>query len=53
MPKNFQQVTAFPAEHVKVAGMRIPMQRLLNLQSETVHATTHVGRTRRQPNPHT
>ena len=51
MPKNFQQVTAFPAKDVKVAGMWIAMQRFLNLQSKTVHPTPHVRRTGRQPNP--
>ena len=49
MPKNFQQVTAFPSEDVKIASMRITTQRLLNLQSKTVHPTPHVCRARRQP----
>jgi len=49
MPKNLQQVTAFPAEHVKITGMWIAMQRLLNLQGKTVHPTPHVRRTGRQP----
>src|SRR5690349_11441817 len=53
MPKNLQQVAALAAEHVEIAGMRIPMQCLLNLQGEAVHATPHVRRTRRQPDPHT
>ena len=30
MPKNFQQVTAFPSEDVKIAGVRITMRSLLN-----------------------
>jgi hypothetical protein len=50
MPKNFQQVTALPAEVLKSAGMWIAMQRLLNLQGKTVHPTPHVRRTGRQPN---
>jgi len=41
MPKNFQKVTAFPAEHVKIAGMWIAMQRFLNLQGKTVHSAPH------------
>jgi hypothetical protein len=49
MPKDFQKVTAFPAEHVKITGMWIAMQRLLNLQGKTVHPTPHVRRTGRQP----
>ena len=32
MPKDFQQIAALAAEHVKIAGMRIAMQRLLHLQ---------------------
>ena len=50
MPKNFQKVTVFPAEHVKIAGMWIAMQRFLNLQGKTVHSAPHVRRTGRQPN---
>ena len=50
MPKDLQQVAAFPAEHVKITGMWIAMQRLLNLQGKTVHPTPHVRRTGRQPN---
>src|SRR5690348_10936012 len=53
MPKNFQQVTAFPAEHVQITSVRVATQRLLNLQGKTVHAPTHVGRTRRQPDANT
>ena len=47
MPKDFQQVTAFPAEHVKITDMRIAAQCLLNLQGKTVHPTPHVRRTGR------
>src|SRR4051794_15784955 len=32
--------------------MRIAFQDLLNLQGEAVHAAAHVGRPRRQPDPH-
>jgi hypothetical protein len=39
-----------PAKDVKIAGMRIAMQRLLNLQGKTVHPTPYVRRTGRQPN---
>ena len=34
VPKNFQQVAAFPAEHVKIADMWIAVQQLLNLQGD-------------------
>jgi hypothetical protein len=50
MPKNFQQVTPFPAKDVKIASMWIAMQRLLNLQGKTVHTTPHIRRTGCQPN---
>src|SRR5215467_8874910 len=53
MPKNFQQITAFPPEDVKIAGVWVTMQRLLNLQGKTVHPTPHVRRARRQPDPYT
>ena len=53
MPKNFQQVTALPAEHIQITSMWITMQRLLNLQGKTVHPATHVGRTRCQPDANT
>src|SRR6201995_91773 len=53
MPKNFQQVTAFPAKHVQITRMRIAMQRLLHLQGKTVHSTTHIGHTRCQPDANT
>jgi hypothetical protein len=44
-------VTAFAAEHVEVAGMRIVMHHLLNLDRQAVHAASHVGVTDRQPHP--
>ena len=44
---------ALAAKHVEIAGMRIAMQRLLNLQCQAVHATAHVCCTCRQPDPHT
>ena len=50
MPKNFQEVSAFSAKDVKVAGMWIAMQRFLNLQGKTVHPASQVRRTGRQPN---
>ena len=53
MPKNFQQVTAFPAEDVKIANMWIPVQRFLNLQCKTVHSTAHVSCPSGQPDTNT
>jgi len=51
--KGFHQVTAFPTEHVQITRMRIAMQRLLHLQGKTVHPTSHIGRTRGQPDADT
>src|SRR5271169_3180183 len=45
-------MTAFPAKNVKITGMRIALQPLLDLQCQTVHATPHVGVADRQPHPH-
>jgi hypothetical protein len=52
MPKDLQQVAAFATENVKIAGVRIAVETLLNLQSQAVHATAHVGHTSRQPDTH-
>jgi hypothetical protein len=34
MPKNFDQVTSFPAKNVKIAGMRIALQLLLTCSAK-------------------
>src|SRR3954447_20236807 len=52
MPKNFNQVTAFPTKNVKIASMRIALQLLLDLQRQAVHAFAHVGAADRQPHPY-
>jgi len=52
MPKDFDQVTAFAAENIKIAGMRIALQPLLDLRRQAVHAAPHVGVADRQPHPH-
>ena len=52
MPKNLQKITAAPTKNIEITLMRIAFQDLLNLQRETVHATAHVGRPSRQPEPH-
>ena len=49
MPKDLQRITTFAAEDVKIAGLWIAPQRLLNLQRQTIHAAAHVGHTRGQP----
>jgi hypothetical protein len=49
VPDDFDQVAAAAAENVEIAGMRIAPERLLHLQSQAVHAATHVRMTHRQP----
>jgi hypothetical protein len=43
---------AFAAKNVKIAGMRITLQLLLDLQRQAVHAFAHVGAADRQPHPY-
>src|SRR3954469_8285196 len=52
MPKNFDQMTAFATENIKIAGMRIALQPLLDLKRQAVHAAPHVGVADRQPHPY-
>src|SRR5438105_12471400 len=52
MPENLDQVTAFATENIEIAGMRIALQPLLDLQRQAVHAAPHVGVANRQPHPH-
>ncbi len=52
MPKSLQQTTRAAPEHVKIARVRITLQRLLHLQCQAVHAATHVGVAVGQPDPH-
>src|SRR5215469_9745213 len=52
MPENLDQVTAFSAKDVKIAGVRVATQHLLDLDRQAVHAAPHVGMTDRKPHPH-
>ncbi len=52
MPKDLHQIAAPTPEHVEVAGMRITLQRLLNLQGQAVHAAAHIRVAVGQPYPH-
>src|SRR5712691_7124510 len=52
MPENLDQVTSFPPKNVQIAGMRVALQYLLNLNRQAVHAAPHVGVPDRQPHPH-
>src|ERR1700675_1021041 len=53
MPNNLNQVAPDTSKNVQIAGMRVPAERLLDLQRQSVHATAHVGATDRQPDPNT
>src|SRR5437667_138442 len=53
MPKNLNQVTSGASEDVKIAGMRIAPQGLLNLKGQAVHAAPHIRSSDREPDPHT
>jgi hypothetical protein len=44
MPKNFDQMTAFAAKNIKIAGMRIALQPLLDLQRQAVQYPSGEGR---------
>src|ERR1700694_3227790 len=44
-------MTAFAAENIKIAGMRIALQPLLDLQRQAIHAAPHVGVADCQPHP--
>src|SRR5882762_9253917 len=45
-------MTAFAAKNIKIAGMRIALQPLLDLQRQAVHAAPHVGVADCQPHPY-
>src|SRR5215469_852142 len=45
-------MTAFAAKHIKITGMRIALQTLLDLQRQAVHPAPHVGLADRQPHSH-
>lgn len=49
MPQDFDQITAAPAEDVEIAPMRITLEVLLDLQSQALHAATHVGNRHEHP----
>jgi hypothetical protein len=44
-------IPAFAAENIKIAGMRIALQPLLDLQRQAVHAAPHVADCQPHPNP--
>src|SRR6516164_1300175 len=45
-------MTAFAPKNIKITGMRIALQTLLDLQRQAVHPAPHVRLADRQPHPH-
>ena len=50
-PENLYQRTVAPPENVQIAGVRVALQRLLNLQGQAPHSAPHVGMAGRNPYP--
>ena len=53
MPENLDQIAAPPAEYEQIAGMRVALQSLLDLQGHPVHPAPHIGVPGGDPHPHT
>src|SRR5215211_1899529 len=51
MPEDLCQIATSASEDIEIAGVGIPLQALLNLQSQTLHAAPHVGVAGRDPDP--
>src|SRR3954451_23932434 len=43
MPEDLCQIATPASEDIEISGVGIPLQALLNLQRQTLHAATHVG----------
>src|SRR5690349_18923394 len=51
MPEDLDQIATAAPEDVKIASMRIALQAFLNGKSQALHAASHVGVARGDPNP--
>src|SRR4051812_12994680 len=51
VPDDLHQVCAAATEDVEIAAMRVTTQRLLHLQRQGMHSTTHIGVADREPHP--
>ena len=51
MPEDLCQIATPASEDIEIAGVGIPLQALLNLQSQTLHAAPHIGVASRDPDP--
>src|SRR5271165_1083431 len=52
VPEYLNELTALASEDIEIARMRIAPQRLLDAQSQRVHAAAHICVTGRDPYPH-
>jgi hypothetical protein len=52
VPEDLDQLAALAPKDVKIAGMRVALQRLLDAQGQRVHAAAHVRVTGCDPHPH-
>jgi len=50
MPQHLDQIPTLSPEDVEITGMRVAVQRFLNLQRKTGHPTPHIRQTGREPN---
>src|SRR5450759_806467 len=51
MPQDLGQIAATTAEYEEIAAVGIALETLLNLQGQPLHAPSHVGVARRDPDP--
>jgi hypothetical protein len=51
MPEDLHQIAAAAAKNIEIAAMRIALEPFLYLQSQPLHAATHVRMARRDPDP--
>src|SRR5579885_1515690 len=49
MPEDLDQVASATSKNVEITGMRVALQRFLDLQRQAVHAAAHVGVAGREP----
>jgi len=51
MPQDLDEIATPPAEDIEITTVGITLEVLLDLQSQTLHATAHVGMASGDPNP--
>src|SRR6516165_11789908 len=53
MPENLDQIAPPPAEYEQIAGVRVALQSLLDLERQPVHPAPHIAVPGRDPHPDT